>query len=624
MIASSGRRTSSQLSDLLHLAVEVGHIGIYETDFRTGRTRFSPELCDILGLPANMEMNRAEAVRLFHPDDQAAVTADADAACEAADGKWNGIYRMVRSDGATRWVSIHGHRYYSDIPGRRRIVRSVGTVIDVTHLKEAEFSLRESEVRLRLALDAARMGTFEADLAASQAVIDAREAQLLGLPADMRIVSADELRTRIPYEDLRASDAKKHRMQTGEEDYQHEFRLSMPDGSARWISAHAAIRSGRIFGVNFDITGRKQAEIALQESEARLRLALAGASLGVFEWNANSDTAIWENDRMYEIFGRTRSEGSLSRSQFVNGYLHPDDDHAFSVALEHALDTNGSMHVKCRIRRKDRSERWIQIDGRCMRDANGKAVRVIGVVADITVRKALQQEASDLSERLINLQEEERQRIAQELHDSTAQHLVAAEINMVNLKSKTRLDDRSAELWDQIEGSIHEAGRELRAFSHLMHPPYLQDDGLHATLSQYIRRYADSTGLQVKFHSTSPIDKLPFPMQRALFRVVQEALANVYRHASASRVSVQLRRVTNRLHLVIADNGQGFGSTPQCEQRPSGHGIGLLGIRARARQFGGDLRIRSGARGTTIHAVVSVPMAPRKPGKVSISAPHLQ
>jgi len=615
--------TSTQVDDLLHLAVEVGHIGIYETNFRTGRTRLSSELCAILGLPANAEMSRAEAIRLFHPDDRATVAADANAACTTDDGKWNGIYRMLRSDGAVRWVSVHGRRYYADTQ-HRRTIRSIGTVVDVTHLKEAEVALRESELRRRLALDAARMGTFEAELAGDQAIIDAQEAHLLGLPEDTRVVSVDELRTRIPYEDLRASDEKKDRMEKGVADYQHEFRLNMPDGSARWLSARAAIRSGRIFGVSFDITPRKQAETSLRESEARLRVAVAGASLGVFEWDMTSDKAIWENDRMYEIFGLTRSEGSLNRSQFVNDYLHPDDAYAFSVALLRALETDGSMHVICRILRKDRSQSWIQIDGKSMRDAKGKGARIVGVVADISARRILEEEASHLSERLINLQEEERQRIAQELHDSTAQHLVAAELNMINLRSKVHLGGHASQLWEEIEGSIHAAGKELRMFSHLMHPPYLHDEGLHATLSQYIRRYADRSGLQVNFQSTPSIDKLPYLMQRSLFRVVQEALANVYRHASASRVSVQLRRVTNRLHLVIADNGQGFGSTPQCEQRSSGHGIGLLGIRARARQFGGDLRIRSGARGTTIHAVVSVPMAPRKPGKVSISAPRLQ
>ena len=182
-------------------------------------------------------------------------------------GKWSGLHRIVRPDGAVRWVSIQGRRHYRDTADGRRAVRSVGTVIDVTHLKETEAALRESELRLRLALEAAQMGTFEADIAGSQAIIDAQEAHLLGLPAETRLVSSEELRARVPFEDLQASDAKKKRLEQQDEAYHHEFRLRMPDGTERWLSAHAAIRSNRIFGVNFDVTERKRAEAALRESD---------------------------------------------------------------------------------------------------------------------------------------------------------------------------------------------------------------------------------------------------------------------------------------------------------------------------------------------------------------------
>ena len=166
--------------------------------------------------------------------------------------------------------------------------------------------MRESKLRLRLALDAAQMGTFEADIAGTEALIDAQEARLLGLPEDTRIVSAAELRARIPVDDLYASDAKQQRMTAHHEPYQHEFRLLMPDGSERWLSGYADVRSNRIFGVNFDITERKRAEAALRESEARLRIATDGAGLGMFERDIKADRTVWVNARMFEIFGRTR------------------------------------------------------------------------------------------------------------------------------------------------------------------------------------------------------------------------------------------------------------------------------------------------------------------------------
>jgi PAS domain S-box-containing protein len=597
---------ADESEELLRLAVQVGGIGIYDTDFEKDRTRFSPELCAILGLPVGTEMTYGEASRLFDERDRAAVSASVEVAGNSIDkGKWSGEHRIVRADGVVRWVFIHGRRSYRETANGCEPVRSIGTVIDITHLKETEAALRQSELRLRLALEAAQMGTFEADLSGSEAVIDAQEARLLGLPAKTRVVSADELRARIPLEDLHASDAKKMRLQQRDEAYDHEFRLSMPDGSERWLSAHAAIKSNRIFGVNFDVTRRKRAELALKESEARLRVAVSGAALGVFEWDARADRAVWENDRMYDIFGHGRGDGTLSKRRFVDKYLHPDDADAFEAGLNEALRTGGNFHAICRFVRKGGSRRWLQIDGRFERDATGERSRLVGVAADITERKTLEQEAEELSERLVTLQEEERQRIAQELHDSTAQHLVAVSLNLMSLRAKSDLESSGATLWNEVEASMEEALKELRTFSYLMNPPTLRADGLRSTIRQYINGYSNRSGLDVKLRASSKVDKLPFRMQRSLLRVVQEALANVHRHASASRASVDLRWIANRVHLIITDDGRGIAGEPaHGESRPFRAGIGILGIRARMRQFGGALKIRTGPRGTTIHAVV--------------------
>src|SRR5204862_5743256 len=121
------------------------------------------------------------------------------------------------------------------------------------------------------------------------------------LPESTRIVSADEMRKRIPLEHLDASDAKKSRLTEQHEAYHHEFRLTMPDGSVRWLSAYADVRANRIFGVNFDVTQRKLAEAALHESVARLRIATEGAALGIYQWDPVIDSTTWENDSIFEI-----------------------------------------------------------------------------------------------------------------------------------------------------------------------------------------------------------------------------------------------------------------------------------------------------------------------------------
>jgi hypothetical protein len=128
-------------------------------------------------------------------------------------------------------------------------------------------------LHLRLALDAGRMDTFCADITGSHARIDEQEARLLGLSSGTRIISAEEVRKRTPLEDLQARDVKPARMTEHREAYHHEFRLSMPDSSERWLNAYTDVRPDRIVGVNFDATQCKFAETALRDSEARLRVA---------------------------------------------------------------------------------------------------------------------------------------------------------------------------------------------------------------------------------------------------------------------------------------------------------------------------------------------------------------
>ena len=200
-----------------------------------------------------------------------------------------------------------------------------------------------------------------------------------------------------------------------------------------------------------------------------------------------------------------------------------------------------------------------------------------------------------------SIQDEGRARIAQDLHDSTAQHLTAIGLNLMRLREGTAPDTNTHKTLEEMKGSLSEATKELRAYIYLLHPPPLQRDGLGPTLQRYVEEFGRRTGLRTEIRSNHQESKVSSPLQRSILRIVQEALSNVHRRASASRVSVHFRRVGKRLHLVISDDSSG---------KISGSGedpcMGIQGMSSRVERFGGRLRVRCSPTGTIVHAVVPV------------------
>jgi signal transduction histidine kinase len=162
--------------------------------------------------------------------------------------------------------------------------------------------------------------------------------------------------------------------------------------------------------------------------------------------------------------------------------------------------------------------------------------------------------------------------------------------------------------WTELEASLGEAMKELRTFSYLMHPPALDRQGLRNSLQRYVDGFADRCGLSCKLRTNHRAERFSLRVQRSVFRIVQEALANVYRHASATRVSIELRRIGVHLHVIITDNGRGVDKAVErsAYNRPRS-GVGIRGIRIRLSKLKGRLRIsRAPGGGTRLHAVLPV------------------
>jgi PAS domain S-box-containing protein len=225
---------------------------------------------------------------------------------------------------------------------------------------------------------------------------------------------------------------------------------------------------------------------------------------------------------------------------------------------------------------------------------------------DVTERHAAKAALDELAGRFLNLQEEERQRIAEELHDSTTQHLVAVGLHLMRLKQYVSPGE-GLKLLDEAADAVDEAARELRTFTYLLHPPGLEHGGLAGTVREFVAGFARRTGLDTSVRMPDTANSLPFDVQRALLRVIQEALTNAYRHAAASRLIIDLRVRADTLKLRVLDDGCGL----SCGVRKAAEGgallgVGVTGMRARMVRFGGSLRLLSHARGTLV--VTTLPL----------------
>jgi two-component system sensor histidine kinase UhpB len=225
---------------------------------------------------------------------------------------------------------------------------------------------------------------------------------------------------------------------------------------------------------------------------------------------------------------------------------------------------------------------------------------------------ATRRAAADLGAQLLSLQEGVQQRIASDLHDSTCQHLIAASLNIMRMRcaiNDTGNADTAERLCDDVDASIDQALREIRAFTYLLHPQNLLTDGLKITIEQFVDGFSARTSLKVDLEIAPEVDGLSYEGQRSVLRVIQEALMNVFRHAKATEVKIALEAMGTHFKLRISDNGCGMLiGRARSGPKAMSFGVGIPAMRARLQQMGGALEIRPSSarerRGTTLCAVI--------------------
>ncbi len=332
---------------------------------------------------------------------------------------------------------------------------------------------------------------------------------------------------------------------------------------------------------------RRMTENELGFTHDRLRMAVeAGRSVG---WDADlkSGRKRWFGDLKY-IFGMS-GDNRNGHVGDLRKHVHPEDLEIFETAIATARETQEPYASEFRVVREDGDSRWISARGKFYFTPNGEPERMLGIATDITERKLAEKTLSNLSGQLIKAQEEERSRIARELHDDFQQRLALLSIDLEHLAKYLSQDTEGSDQLHELWNRIGELGSDLHSLSHRLHSSTLDILGLVASLSSFCAEFKDHHSIDVNFVEENVPRDIPREVALCLFRITQEALQNVKKHSRADSAEVRVEGLEQKIHLSISDRGTGFDQGAASRQ----NGIGVRSMEERVRLVGGQFAVRS-------------------------------
>lgn len=488
-----------------------------------------------------------------------------------------------------------------------RILGAIAVDEDVTRLRDAEAALRHSKELLVRIIDACMVGVALIDGQGAVAQANMAWRLLLG-----EVHDSQSLQARLePQDPLRAGGLLEQVARGEVPTYAGEHRMQRASGEAGWTllmvsRLHAgASPDARLLVQVLDIDARRRMTEEIAGSNLRLAAAQRLARMGDWLWERESDR-VRCSDEALRILGLARQSGPELTGAGLRSLVHPEDLDRLVAASESALRSFGSMALDLRMLRSDQVEVTVHMRGVAHRTSAG--LTISGTLQDISERKAIESELRESRERLRELVahegeliEEERKRIAREVHDELGQLLAALRMDLSMLRAQTPVDSPVSDRVNQMRDTMATMTDVVRHVASNLRPAAL-DMGLTAAIEWLAEDFSLRWEIQcdVRLCWASEPD-LADSVSLALFRAVQESLTNVAKHAQARQVHIRMTESAGALQLCVSDDGRGFDVPAVTARR--GAGLGLLGMRERMHTIGAQLDIRSGPGGTllTIH-----------------------
>jgi PAS domain S-box-containing protein len=519
------------------------------------------------------------------------------------------------------WPSAEGLRFFSaglfpEFSNDNSVINVLVIGRDITARKHMEDALRESELRLRQITENIHEVFWMATPGLDESLyVSPSYENIWG-----RSVESLQQQPQSFFEGIHREDQGRVMniiKEKRDQEFDIEYRILKPDGTVRWIRDRGfpvKDESGKVYritGVSEDITVRKEAEDELRLAYQRLSYHFENTPLAVIELDKDLFIKRWSK-RAEEIFGWKASE-ALGKNVYSTDFpiIYKEDIPAVDTINEQltkgAVDRNLSLN---RNYTKDGRVIYSEWYNSVLRDEQGNVITILSLVHNVTERKKAEEtlnqsyeEIRRLTAHLQNIREEERIVIAREIHDELGQQLTVLKMEVKGLNKK--LDSASEairykiaeiiDLLDAMQNSVSRISSELR-------PSLLHNLGLAAAVEWHLKEFEKRWRTKTVFNELSEEPDLPDPIKNGLFRIFQESLTNISKHANAKKIKVTLEQKEKQLILSIEDDGQGF----KQEEISSKKTLGILGMRERAQVMGGNYEISSvPGKGTVV--VVSVP-----------------
>ncbi len=362
-----------------------------------------------------------------------------------------------------------------------------------------------------------------------------------------------------------------------------------------------------VFEVVKDITERKRAQDRLRESEEKFR-AIADYTHDWESWIGQDGRLIWVNAAVERITGYS-PEDCLKMEDYPLPLIVPEDREYMAKAFESALHQQSATDVEFRVHNKDGAVIWVSISWQAIYDDAGNWTGYRTSTRDITVRKDAEEELKvshanlrALSVYITEIEEAERLRLSRELHDQVGQKLTALNMNLEFLIKQLSQEatESTVSRLDDSKTLVKEVMKLVRHIMTDLRPRILDDYGLKATLHWYCDQFSKRFNIPVVIKGDELEPRLPLDVETNLFRIVQESLTNIVKHAHARKVAITLKEQGGKINISITDNGIGF--DPSITLQPGEtRGLGLIGMKERAESINGRLRVDSSpGKGTRI------------------------